>query len=84
MLQNNPALEAKIEQLWNKFWSGGIANPLTAIEKKLPICSILLSRTMPSAMGTNASAPPCSLPSWPETGCFTGTTAPSELPTTLW
>lgn len=33
MLQNNPALKAKIEQLWNKFWSGGIANPLTAIEQ---------------------------------------------------
>ena len=33
MLQNNPALKTKIEQLWNKFWSGGIANPLTAIEQ---------------------------------------------------
>lgn len=33
MLQNNPELEAKINQLWNKFWSGGISNPLTAIEQ---------------------------------------------------
>ena len=33
MLQNNPALKAKIEQLWNNFWNGGIANPLTAIEQ---------------------------------------------------
>ena len=33
MLQNNPILESKIHQLWNKFWSGGIANPLTAIEQ---------------------------------------------------
>ncbi len=33
MLQNNPALKSKIEQLWNKFWSGGISNPLTAIEQ---------------------------------------------------
>ncbi len=33
MLQNNPALRSKIEQLWNKFWSGGISNPLTAIEQ---------------------------------------------------
>jgi len=33
MLQNNPALRAKIDQLWDKFWSGGIANPLTAIEQ---------------------------------------------------
>ena len=33
MLQNNPELKSKINQLWNKFWSGGIANPLTAIEQ---------------------------------------------------
>ena len=33
MLQNNPALKNKINQLWDKFWSGGIANPLTAIEQ---------------------------------------------------
>lgn len=33
MLQNNPELKAKIDQLWNKFWSGGISNPLTAIEQ---------------------------------------------------
>ena len=33
MLQNNPDLKSKIDQLWNKFWAGGIANPLTAIEQ---------------------------------------------------
>lgn len=33
MLQNNSALKSKIAQLWYKFWSGGIANPLTAIEQ---------------------------------------------------
>lgn len=33
MLQNNPTLKNKIEQLWDKFWSGGISNPLTAIEQ---------------------------------------------------
>ena len=33
MLQNNPELQSKIDQLWNKFWSGGISNPLTAIEQ---------------------------------------------------
>jgi type I restriction enzyme M protein len=33
MLQNSPELKSKIEQLWNKFWSGGISNPLTAIEQ---------------------------------------------------
>ncbi len=33
MLQNNPELKSEISQLWNKFWSGGISNPLTAIEQ---------------------------------------------------
>ena len=33
MLQSNSAIKSKIDQLWNKFWSGGIANPLTAIEQ---------------------------------------------------
>ena len=33
MLQNNPELKSKIGQLWGKFWAGGIANPLTAIEQ---------------------------------------------------
>lgn len=33
MLQNNPELKSIIDQLWNKFWSGGISNPLTAIEQ---------------------------------------------------
>ena len=26
-------LTVQIDQLWNKFWSGGISNPLTAIEQ---------------------------------------------------
>ncbi len=33
MLQNNPVLKSKIASLWDKFWSGGISNPLTAIEQ---------------------------------------------------
>lgn len=33
MLQNTPVLRTKIDQLWNRFWSGGISNPLTAIEQ---------------------------------------------------
>lgn len=33
MLQNNHELKSKIDQLWDKFWSGGISNPLTAIEQ---------------------------------------------------
>ncbi|HEV8355604.1 MAG TPA: class I SAM-dependent DNA methyltransferase [Gemmatimonadales bacterium] len=27
------AMQSRVDQLWNKFWSGGIANPLTAIEQ---------------------------------------------------
>jgi type I restriction enzyme M protein len=33
MLQTNPRLKALIDNLWNTLWSGGIANPLTAIEQ---------------------------------------------------
>ena len=33
MLQSNSKLKSLIDQLWDKFWSGGIANPLTAIEQ---------------------------------------------------
>ncbi len=28
-----PKMKSLINQLWNNFWSGGIANPLTAIEQ---------------------------------------------------
>ena len=33
MLQNNATLKSLIAKLWNNFWSGGISNPLTAIEQ---------------------------------------------------
>lgn len=29
----NTSLKSKIDRLWDKFWSGGISNPLTAIEQ---------------------------------------------------
>jgi type I restriction enzyme M protein len=29
----NPTLKSAIQRLWDKFWSGGISNPLTAIEQ---------------------------------------------------
>ncbi|KAB2881549.1 hypothetical protein F9K33_00385 [bacterium] len=29
----NPDLRSKIDSLWDKFWSGGISNPRTAIEQ---------------------------------------------------
>ena len=28
-----PELKGKINKLWDKFWAGGLANPLTAIEQ---------------------------------------------------
>jgi type I restriction enzyme M protein len=33
MLQNNTTLKSLIDKLWQNFWEGGIANPLTAIEQ---------------------------------------------------
>ena len=33
MLQNNPQIKSLIDKLWNQFWSGGISNPLSAIEQ---------------------------------------------------
>lgn len=33
LLSSNPSIKSKIDELWNKFWSGGISNPLTAIEQ---------------------------------------------------
>src|SRR6266480_1084607 len=29
----SPTVRSKVDQLWDRFWSGGIANPLTAIEQ---------------------------------------------------
>jgi len=28
------AIRSKVDALWDRFWSGGIANPLTAIEQR--------------------------------------------------
>ncbi|QLL57809.1 class I SAM-dependent DNA methyltransferase [Empedobacter falsenii] len=33
LINSNPLIASKINDLWNKFWSGGISNPLTAIEQ---------------------------------------------------
>lgn len=33
MLQNNSKLKSLIDSLWSTFWSGGVSNPLTAIEQ---------------------------------------------------
>ncbi len=33
MLQLNAKLKALIDKLWDRFWSGGISNPLSAIEQ---------------------------------------------------
>jgi len=33
MLQLSPILQSLIRKLWDRFWSGGISNPLSAIEQ---------------------------------------------------
>ena len=33
LISSNPQIASKINDLWTKFWSGGISNPLTAIEQ---------------------------------------------------
>lgn len=33
LLSSNPNIASKINDLWQKFWSGGISNPLSAIEQ---------------------------------------------------
>ncbi len=33
MITNGNGIKQKIDSLWDKFWSGGISNPLTAIEQ---------------------------------------------------
>ncbi len=33
MLNAHPEIKSKIDKLWDMFWAGGIANPLTAIEQ---------------------------------------------------
>lgn len=33
LINSNPEIASKIGDLWQKFWSGGISNPLTAIEQ---------------------------------------------------
>src|SRR5687768_13930988 len=33
MLTHNPKLQSLIAKLWDRFWSGGISNPLAAIEQ---------------------------------------------------
>jgi len=33
MITNGNSIKQKIDSLWDKFWSGGISNPLTAIEQ---------------------------------------------------
>lgn len=33
LISSNPNIASKINDLWQKFWAGGISNPLTAIEQ---------------------------------------------------
>lgn len=47
-----PALRSKVEELWDRFWSGGIANPLTAIEQ----ISYLLFMRRPDRLSAQTNA----------------------------
>jgi len=49
----NSAIKAKVDALWNKFWSGGIANPMTAIEQ---ISYLLFMRRLEALDDNRASA----------------------------
>lgn len=33
-------MKSKVDALWDRFWSGGIANPLTAIEQMSYLISL--------------------------------------------
>jgi type I restriction enzyme M protein len=49
----NSAIKSKVDALWNKFWSGGIANPMTAIEQ---ISYLLFMRRLEALDDNRASA----------------------------
>lgn len=49
----NSAIRSKVDALWNKFWSGGIANPMTAIEQ---ISYLLFMRRLEALDDNRASA----------------------------
>ncbi len=59
MLHHNPKLKALIERLWNRFWAGGISNPLSAIEQITYLLFIKrideleLEREREAAVGSN-------------------------------
>jgi len=45
LLQNNSNIKSLIAKLWQKLWEGGIANPLTAIER----ITIMMKNNLPKA-----------------------------------
>lgn len=49
----NSTIKSKVDALWNKFWSGGIANPMTAIEQ---ISYLLFMRRLEALDDNQASA----------------------------
>lgn len=52
MLLNNLIIERNVRQLWDKLWSGGISNPITAIEQ---ISYLLFMRRIDEINDTNSN-----------------------------
>lgn len=73
MLQSNPELKNEIGKLWNKFWSGGISNPLTAIEQ---ITYLLFMKRLDEQDMENQSR--ADFAEEPYTSKFSGTWIPPE------
>jgi type I restriction enzyme M protein len=51
----NPSLKSQIDALWNRFWSGGITNPLNAIEQMSYLIFLKRLEDMDNAQAKSAT-----------------------------
>ncbi len=51
----DPQLESKVDALWDRFWSGGIANPITAIKQMSYLIFLKRLEDMDNARGAALS-----------------------------
>lgn len=51
----NPSLKSQIDALWNRFWSGGITNPLNAIEQMSYLIFLKRLEDMDNAQARSAA-----------------------------
>ena len=49
----NPQLKSQVDALWNRFWSGGVNNPLNAIEQ---MSFLIFLKRMDDMDNANASS----------------------------